>query len=145
MAREAYTYEDFLENVRKGFESGGEPELLKLTTTENGQKTLRSIYEAESRFHRDITVLSSESVDASFKRNIIQLMNEKGYQEQHVDTAIAQLKAIKGASELTEEQKTAWTNLLDRLGKKGSTMRDVVVVLGMILSQSLTGKNLPSF
>ena len=132
MAKNHYTFESFLDDVRyNGKEQ--DPTLYELTQTEQGQKTLREIYYASSKFDRDIMVLSEELVNSSFQLEIINKLNDKNFTELNAQAAVQQLKAMKSASELTETQKEAWNNLIDKLGRKGSTMRDIVVVLGMIL------------
>lgn len=133
MARNSYTYEDFLTDVRKSKDQI-DPTVYNETQSEAGQKVLRAIYEASSRFHRDIMVLSQESVAANFQREVMEELNKMDYAKINAGAAIQQLKALKATAELTETQRDAWNNLIDKLGKKGSTTRDIVVVLGMILS-----------
>lgn len=133
MARNSYTYDDFLADVRKNKDQI-DPTVYNETQTEAGQKVLRAIYEASNRFHRDIIVLSQEAINASFQMEVMQELNKLDYAKTNAQAAIQQLKALKATAELTETQRDAWNNLIDKLGTKGSTTRDIVVVLGMILS-----------
>lgn len=130
MADKHYTFESFLEAVRKDEETG---KTNFKASTEKEIETLRTIYYSASKFNRDIMVLSQETVSANFQISITNALNKKGFAEQNAETAIQQLKASAETAELTTSQKEAWNNLLDRLGKKGSTTRDIIVVLGMIL------------
>lgn len=130
MADNYYSYDSFLEAVRN---EDTDPILKTASTTEAGQKVLRTIYESANRFHRDIAVLSDEEISAHFHNKITRLLDNKGFAEKNAEAAIAQLKQEISTNELTETQKQAWNNLINRLGKKGSTTRDIIVVLGMIL------------
>lgn len=130
MATEYYNYDEFLNACR---DPKTDERIRAASTTEAGQKQLRNIFEGAQRFHRDIMVLSQESVSASFQMEIIQKLQDQGFTNLNAEAACAQMRSIKAASELTESQKDAWNNLIDRLGKKGSTMRDIVVVLGMLI------------
>lgn len=130
MADKHYSYESFLNAVRN---EQTDPYLKTASTTEAGQKVLRNIYESASRFNRDIAVLSDEHVSANFHVKIIEALNSKGFAEKNAEAAIAQLNQEISTNELTATQKEAWNNLINRLGKKGSTTRDIIVVLGMIL------------
>lgn len=133
MAKRSYTYEDFLKDVRMN-KDNIDPTIYQETQTETGQKVLRSIYEGVSKFTRDIMILSQETVNANFQIDVLNKLKQMDYANENAEAAIGQLKALKSTSELTETQKEAWNNLIDKLGKKGSTMRDIVVVIGMILS-----------
>lgn len=130
MADRHYSYESFIEAVRN---VQTDPYLRTASTTEAGQKVLRSIYQSASRFNRDIAVLSDEHVSANFHMKITETLNSKDFANKNAEAAITQLRQEISTNELTETQKEAWNNLIDRLGKKGSTTRDIIVVLGMIL------------
>lgn len=134
MADNCFTYESFLEDVREN-EGKIDPTIYNLTKTEQGQRVLREIYENASRFHRDIITLSEEAVNASFQLSIIEALNKQSFAAKNAEAAIQELQTSIDSNKLTSEQKTAWENLLDRLGKKGSTTRDIIVVLGMIVNR----------
>ena len=129
MADKYYNFESFLNDVRKdnkgniNFDASSEAEISKL----------RQIYESASRFNRDITILSQETVSAAFQMSITTALQKKGFADQNAETAVKQLKAAAETSELTIQQKEAWNNLLNKLDKKGSTTKDIIIVLGMIL------------
>lgn len=130
LADKHYNYESFLNAIRN---TDTDNLIKRAATTEAGQKVLRSIYESSSKFHRDIAVLSEEEVNAHFQMEIVKKLEEKEFQNLNAEAAVQQLRQEISTNELTQTQKEAWNNLINRLGKKGSTMRDVVVVLGMIL------------
>lgn len=130
LAKNCYSYEAFLESVKS---SKTDEEIRNAASTEAGQKTLREIYRAASTLNRDIMVLSEETVSASFQLEITRKLQEAEFAKLNAQAAISQLQALDATSELTEKQKNAWNNLLNKLGKKGSTLRDIVIVLGMVL------------
>lgn len=132
LANDYYTYEGFLDAIRRSDQT--DENLKRETTTEAGQKILRDIYQNASRFNRDIMVLSEENVNASFQIEVLQKLQDENFASLNAKTACQELRAMQATAELTTTQKEAWNNLIDKLGKKGSTTRDIIVVLGMILS-----------
>lgn len=137
MADNCYSYDMFMKKAREAAERADNTEAIDIMGTEAGQKQMRSIYEASSRFHRDIAVLTSEEVNASFQQSIITELSKDNYKfaQLNAEAAVKQLQASIQTDELTREQKESWNRLIDRLGKNGSTTKDIVVVLGMIISQ----------
>lgn len=127
LANDNYTFESFLQEYRQYA-----PEQVN---SEQQIKVLRQIYEANSRFNRDIMTLSQETVSAKFQIDVVTALQKLNYANENAHAVIQQLKAQASTAELTESQKEAWNNLLDRLGKKGSTTRDIIIVLGMILNK----------
>lgn len=134
LAGEYFKFDDFLNAAREMYGDS--------ITKETQINTLRSIYEARTRFARDITILSEDQVSSQFQLQILQKLDDNDWQNLTAEAAISDLKKSKAANELTETQKEAWNNLIDRLGKKGSTMRDIVVVLGMILGNFASNSGL---
>lgn len=127
-----YNYEDYAENVKR-IAKNTDYSMYQKLNTEVGNKILRGIYEANNRLQRDIAELSSEEVDAKFQESIIKELQKTNFAELNAEAAIGELKANISTNELTENQKEAWNNLMDKLGKKGSTTRDIIVALCMIL------------
>lgn len=140
-ARDHFNYESFLEWCRS---DKTDETIRKATTTEAGQRILRGIYVSASRFHNDIVTLSSNAVSAQFQQQIIQAMQSTNFAELNAHAAIGYLRQNIETAELTTTQKEAWNNLLEGLGKKGSTTRDIVVVLGMILNNAMSNWRLPN-
>ena len=130
MADKYYSYESFLNAVRNDKTDNG---LKDLTTSEQGQQILRSIYTGASRFNRDIMTLSEETVSSKFQLDITKKLSEEGFIDLNAQAAISQLKQSVATNELTTQQKEAWNNLINRLGKNHSTTKDIIIVLGMIL------------
>lgn len=126
IAKQHMSFDSFIQELREN------KDLPFNITSEKQLQTLRNIYENANRFERDITVLSEETVSSKFQLEVINALNKEGFADLNAEAACKQLKQEIATNELTETQKAAWNNLIDRLGKKGSTMRDVVVVLGMI-------------
>ena len=139
IAKDCYTYDQFLEQVRKGAEQ--EPILESALGTEQGQRQLRSIYIAGSRFERDIAVLSSEETNATFQEQVMQAMQSQGFANLNAKAAIKYLETNIETAELNKTQKEAWNNLLGKLGK--GTTRDIIIVLGLMLNNAMMNYKLP--
>lgn len=140
-ARDHYTYESFMEWCRDGKTAES---IKNATSTEAGQRILRNIYLAANHFHRDIMVLSAESVSASFQQSVISAMDNEEFAKLNSQAAIKYLKQNIETAELNTTQKEAWNNLINSLGKKGSTTRDIIVVLGMILNNAMSNWHMPN-
>lgn len=144
IAEHSKDIEDFTKKIREAANKGGREDLKMYTGTEAGQKVIRSIYMSANVFDRDIDVLSSDKVSANFQSELLRAMKKEGFIEMNAKAAIGYLKANIQTAELTETQKEAWNNLIDRLGGKGSTTRDIVVVLGMILNNAMSNWHMPN-
>lgn len=136
MANDYYSYESFLQAVRN---EETHESIKQAASTETGQKVLRRIYESANQFHRDIMVLSSEEVNASFQIDLINALKNNDFAKLNGEAAAAQLSASIESYKLDERQKEAWNNMLNRLGRKGSLGSDIAIVLGMIV-QAFAGK-----
>lgn len=135
MADNCYSYDNFVKQAREAAERANNTEAIDIMGTETGQKQMRSIYEASSRFHRDISVLTAEEVSANFQQSIVTALSNSEFVKLNAEAACKQLEESIQTNELTREQKESWNNLIDRLKKNGSTTKDIVVVMGMIISQ----------
>lgn len=131
-------YEDFLQELR----DVGNEKFTNYAATEAGQKELRKIYLNAQRFETDINILSAEEISAKFQKNVLETLNKKGFANQNAETCIKQLKAAGETADLTTQQKGAWNNLLEKLEKKNSTAKDIMIVAGMILSNYMHGSGL---
>lgn len=140
-AGKSSTYEDFMKWCRDGKST---PDRIKAaTTTEAGQRVLRQIYENARKFDTDIMVLAQEKVSSYFQLQIVQAMNDSEFAKLNAEAAVAYLKANIETASLTIEQKGAWNNLIDRLEKTNPTMKDIVLVLGMIVNQAMSNWHMP--
>lgn len=135
LANESENFDGFVAKVREAlkYDSGN----LHTINSELGQDILRSIYTANKTLNSDIAVLSTNEVSAKFQESITNWLNSEGYAEQNARTAVQQLRTIAAEGELTEQQKNAWNNLLDKLGE--GTMKDVLIVLAMVLGKYVGG------
>lgn len=135
LANESDKFDTFVNKVREAmkYDSGN----LHTINSEFGQEILRSIYMANKSLNNDIAVLSSSEVSAKFQESITNWLNSEGYAEQNAKTAVQQLRTIAAEGELTEQQKNAWNNLLDKLGE--GTMKDILIVLAMVLGKYVGG------
>lgn len=124
-------YQDFVNTLRSYTQHDTPEEQHKYWlkfASEMGQQRLREIYYNAGRFETDIAILSTTKVNANFQKSLIQALEnfqEKDasgkvtkFKDLNAKAAIQQLKASIEMNELTEQQKSAWNNLLDKLGKK---------------------------
>lgn len=141
-ARDHYSYESFLEWCR-GKDTNDT--IKHATTTETGQKILREIYLGASRFHTEIMTLSTDAVSAEFQADILKAMQNEDFPKLNANAAIAHLRQNVSTSELTTQQKEAWNNLLhDIETKHGSTAKDIIIILGMILNNGMSNWHMPN-
>lgn len=131
LATKADDFENFIQTAK-----GQNPLLTDYMQTEMGMKQLRNLYMSANRFDRDIKILSEEGVNAEFQESVLKAMNKKDFADQNATSAIEQLKAVAETSKLTVEQAGAWNDILERIGKKNETAKDVLIVLGMIFNQA---------
>lgn len=144
LAKDFWDYNSYLQEVRNIAEQTKDTRIQSYLSTELGQKTLRSIYTAANRFERDITVLGSEKTSADFQKQIVEAMNNTQFAQLNAQGAVQYLKTNIEASKLSEQQNKAWNNLLDKLGKQGSTTKDILIVLGMIVNRAMSQWHMPS-
>lgn len=135
LARDSYTYEQFMDKLR-GSET--DASVKQALTTEKGQDAARSIFLGANKFHRDIMVLSSESVNARFELDIAEKLANSDFAKLNAEAACAELRKSISTNELDSRQKEAWNNLLNRLEKSNPTIHDILIVLGMIVNNALT-------
>lgn len=144
LAGKSKNYNEFINDSRNAAEKSDNFELIDYMSTELGQRTMRGIYIAEKRFNTDIDVLSSTSENVTFQSDLLKAMRNKDFIDMNAEAAQAYLRANIQTAELTETQKEAWNNLISKLGEKGSTTRDIIVVLGMILNNAASNWHMPS-
>lgn len=132
-------FDKYIAACREAAIQAGDQGIVQTLASEQGLKTMRAIYMARKEMAHDISVLSSEKVSADFQKAITNELKKAGFEKLNAEAAVAQLRSLSAASELTETQKTAWNNLINKLGEKNSTMRDIVVVLGMLLGNFANG------
>lgn len=135
VAKRSNSFKEFYDIVKNAAQSSGDSTISQYMDTEVGNSVLRQIYQSNYKFERDIDTLTTESVDAQFKRSMLNCLSSEGFQQLNAQAAVKKLRAEVETSELTEEQKKAWNHLIDRLPE--GTTKDIVIVLGMILSQGM--------
>lgn len=134
LARESYTFNEFMEHVRH---QETDQSIKEAAQTEAGQKILRQIYMGANEFTRNILVLGEEGIKASFQQDIIKALKDQNFADLNAQAAVQALRTQISTQDLTEQQKRAWNALLEHFGEKGSTGRNIALILGMILMQSM--------
>lgn len=140
LAQNFHSYDAFYKHVSE-IATGN---LRAYIHSEAGNQILRSIFIARNQMERDINVLSEESVNAKFQESIVKAMKDTDFAKMNAESAIAYLKQNIQTAELTATQKEAWNNLINKLGKKDTTWRDIVIVLGMIVNNAASNWKMPS-
>lgn len=132
LAERSNTYDNFLETIRS---KNGVP---NDAWTEAGQRVLRTIYLSAKELNTELAQLKYNKVSADFQRSLINELQQQGFEELNAQEAVQRLRTNIEINSLTEDQKRAWTDLLNKIGEKGSTGRDIAVILGMIYYQTMT-------
>lgn len=132
LAERSDTYDNFLETIRS---KNGIP---TDAWTEAGQKVLRTIYLSAKELNTELAQLKYNKVSADFQRSLINALQQQGFEKLNAQEAVQRLRTSIETNSLTEDQKRAWTDLLNKIGEKGSTGRDIAVILGMIYYQTMT-------
>lgn len=108
------------------------------------RRALQKIYTATYYLDREVATLTNETVAAEFYTNITNQLEKENFADWNAQSTVAYLKQNVQTNKLDEQQKRAWNNLLDRVGKKSETAKDVLLIIGMILDKALTQYRLPS-
>lgn len=134
LATKAYDYDEYLKQLRNIAQQEGRQDFIDKIGTELGQKTLRRIYMDSNVFERDINVLSEENVSSKFQISVLNALKKEGFADMNAKAAIQELKTSIAVNELSESQKNAWNDILNKLEKKSSTAKDIAIILGMIVT-----------
>lgn len=126
-------YNEFEDKVRDILHDTDQGELELYTQTEEGQKTLRDIYEANKKFDNEIAVLANSKENATLLLKIAQLLNDSKYPELSANAQKQQLQQVAESAELTTKEKKAFNNLIDRMGN--GLFKDIAIVLLLTLGQ----------
>lgn len=125
-------YQEFQNKVYNILKDTDSPELM-FSQTEEGQNTLRQIYETNKQFGNDITVLANSEENAKLMLQITNLLNQQGFANESANAQMKQLKQVSESAELTTEQKSALNRLIDKMGH--STSADILLALLMMIGQ----------
>lgn len=132
LANSCESYEQFQSKVYEILKSTDSAELL-YSKSEEGQKTLRQIYDNNKSFGNDIAVLANSEANAKLMLQITNLLNRNGFARESANAQLKQLRQVSESAELTTEQKGAMNRLIDKMGH--STTADILLVLLMMLGQ----------
>ena len=138
-------YDSFLKDIREAAESSNNWELKGDFESETGQRILRRVYTQAKQMTADLAAFKEAEVSANFNRQLIEVMDKSEFKQLNAEAAVKYLKANIQTAELTEGQKEAWNNVLKKIEEEeGSTMKDLIVVLAMILNNGMQTWNMPS-
>lgn len=130
-----YTYDKFIEACKEAAKNAGDQETITALNSEQGQRTMRTIYKARHEFSKELANLKYDEYNANFQRTILECLNKRDFAEQNADTAIKELEAAAENAELTKEQKASFNHFIEKLRKTNSTTADIVIILSMLVGQ----------
>lgn len=143
IAGQHHSFDSFINAAREAATAAGDQSIITALASEAGMRTMRDIYTARHQLSHDIAILTKEQVSAEFQKKVINAMNSTEFANLNAKSACKYLETQISAAELTKTQKDAWNNLLNKIGEKNETLRDVVVVIGMIFNQAMSNYNIP--
>lgn len=130
--QECDNFDEFRKAVYKAYEDSPNIGNVYLSS-EEGEKTLRSIYLANKEFDNDISVLANSKENADLMLKITQLLNDSEFATLSKKAQIGQLQQAIESTELSTEQKEAFNNVIDKMGD--NMWADITIVLLMMLGQ----------
>lgn len=123
------SYENFLSQLRKhGID-------YDVVNTEQGQRTLREIYMSRKQLSAEIATLSEEEISSNFQIAIVNALKKEGYIDENAHAIVQDLRTSIATNELTESQKNAWNDLLNKLEQKNPMYKDIAIILGLIVTE----------
>lgn len=132
LAKSSNDFNEFQNKVTEILKSS-DPEMEIYVKSEEGQKTLRNLYEDNKQFENEISVLANSKENADLMLKITNLLNNNQFAKLNAKGQVKQLEQLVESAELTKEQKGAMNRLIDKMGH--STTSDILLVLMMILGQ----------
>lgn len=144
-AREFNNYEKFAEHVRSAMTLAGDNEGLNSINSEDGQQTLRQVFLSAHSFNSELAAFKANKVNADFATRVTNAMNTEEFAKANADAALKSLQAAAATSALTESQRNAWNDVIERLKKWNATAADIVIVVSMILNNAMSHYNMPNF
>lgn len=146
LANDSSNFEEFSKKV---LSYNYDDDRNQIFRSEQGQNFLREIYKNCKRLEPELKnlSLSNDAIDKSnqskdeeikllkWENQLVEAMKNAGFADMNAKAAIKFLEAQIQSSELTEMQKGAWNRLINNM--KDGTMKDIVIVLGMILGQQM--------
>lgn len=128
------TFDSFL----KDYES------KKGQANEYDRRALQKIYLSSYYIDREIATLTNDKVSSDFYKSVTESLNKEDFAKWNAESTVQYLKQNVETNKLDESQKAAWNNLLERIGKRNETAKDVLLIIGMILDKALTQYKLPN-
>lgn len=133
LVKNCKNFQQFEEKVKEIYHNTTNTEMELFTQSEEGQKTLRDIYEANKQFENEIAVLANSQENATLLLKVAQLLNNSNYPELSANAQKQQLQQVAESAELTKKEKNAFNNILDRMGN--GLFSDIAIVLLLTLGQ----------
>lgn len=123
-------YEEFAKYYKKYFNAGNSG----FIASHEGQKTLQEIYQTYKQFSNDITIIENSKENAELMLNITKLLNNDEFASNSAEVQKQELTKVLEESKLTEREKRAFNNILDKAGN--GTFGDLATILLIMLKQN---------
>lgn len=126
-------FDNYIAACREAAINAGDQEAVKAMTSEQGIKTMRTIFMANKEMSRDIQTLKTGELSAKFQRQLISAMQANDFANLSAKEAVQRLKTSIELNSISEDKQGAWNRLLNHFGEKGSIGRDIVIILYSLL------------
>lgn len=133
LAQECEDWEEFREATRS----------LGYGNSEYEINALKQIYTNSLRLGRDISIIQGEKGNAEFNLKVLEALDKKDFADANAESIVQYLRQNVETNKLTEQQKQAWNNLLEEVGKRSKTAKQVLLVIGMMLDKVMSEYRLP--
>lgn len=117
--------------------------LLGLGSSQNEMEALKQIYTNSLRLGKEISVIQGEKGSAEFNLKVLEALNKKDFANNNAESIVQYLKQNVETNKLTEEQKKAWNDLLEEVGKRSKTAKQVLLIIGMMIDKAMSEYRLP--
>lgn len=122
-------FDNYIAACREAAIKAGDQNVVKALTSEQGLKTMRTIFMANKEMSKDLETLTTGELNAKFQRQLIAAMQANDFANISAKEAVQRLNASIETNSIDEDMQGAWNRLLKHAGEKGSTGRDVVIIL----------------
>lgn len=116
---------------------------LGLGYSQNEIEALKQIYTNSLRLGKDISVIQGEKGNAEFNLKVLEALDKKDFADNNAESIVQYLKQNVETNKLTEEQKKAWNDLLEEVGKRSKTAKQILLIIGMMIDKAMSEYRLP--
>lgn len=134
LVNECKSFDQFKNKVPKYWEL--DHEMYMFIQSEEGQKALRAIYEANKEFTNEIAVLENSQENAELMLKITKLLNSNDFASKSAQAQKEELEKTIEDAKLTARERQAFNNILDKMGE--NTWTDIAIVMLTLLKNNIS-------